>query len=276
MSYTRPVSPGLRAYAWLLTILSLSFGCGGEKDPQPVDCSASTLSVSIAGSTDATSCQASDGTATAAAQGAGDNVSYSINGVDFQESPEFTGLKAGNYVLTVTDLSTCTSTASFTIGVEGSILKIETVTTKHAGCEGKEGEISISAAGDGALTYQLGTSDFQTSNTFTGLASGVYSIRVRDELGCEVFSQANVLAGTSYSGQVKNIIQVNCAVDGCHNGDEGQDLDWTIFSNVQANAEDIKSLSLNGDMPPSDSDLSLTAEEKALIACWVNDGALNN
>lgn len=85
----------------------------------------------------------------------------------------------------------------------------------------------------------------------------------------------------SYAGQVKPIIDTNCAIvgdGGCHNGGNGSSRDWREFSNVQAHASEIKnrirrSPGSAGYMPKIG---SLTEEQISLISCWVDQGAQNN
>ncbi|UII30849.1 hypothetical protein LVD17_21380 [Fulvivirga ulvae] len=261
--------------ALTLGLLWLS-GCSSEKDPAPVNCEDSNLQVEVDQVQNVSDCLAEDGGVTVSAQGGEGDLQYSVNGVDFQASEAFTGLSAGNYVVTVRDAGECEVTTSFSVGVEGSILAINNINVTSAGCESEEGVLVIDAVGEGQLSYQLDNGTFQSSNTFNGLASGTYRVVVREEAGCEVFEQVTILNGTSYEQQVKEIITTNCAIDGCHNGNLGANLNWNDFTKVKEHADGIKRLTQNGSMPPSTSSQSLTQEEKDLIACWVDDGALNN
>lgn len=261
--------------ALTLGLLWLS-GCTSEKDPAPVNCEESDLQVGIDQVQNVSDCLAEDGGVTASAQGGQGDFEYSVNGVDFQASGVFTGLSAGNYVLTVRDAGECEVTSSFTVAVDGSLLAINSITATTAGCESDGGEIVVDAVGEGELSYQLDNGTFQASNTFSGLTAGTYRVVVKDGAGCQIFAEKTILNGTSYEQQVKEIITTNCAIEGCHNGDLGTSRNWTVFANVKEHADDIKRLTQNGAMPPSTSSQSLTQEEKDLIACWVEDGALNN
>ncbi|MGC3946618.1 MAG: hypothetical protein QM762_19195 [Chryseolinea sp.] len=85
----------------------------------------------------------------------------------------------------------------------------------------------------------------------------------------------------SYAGQVKPIIDSHCAIvgdGGCHNGGNGPDRDWGVFSNVQSHASEIKNRITRapgsaGYMPKIG---SLTDEQIRVISCWVDQGAQNN
>ena len=38
----------------------------------------------------------------------------------------------------------------------------------------------------------------------------------------------------SYASEVDPIVNTNCAITDCHNGDNGADKNWTVFSNFQS------------------------------------------
>jgi hypothetical protein len=82
----------------------------------------------------------------------------------------------------------------------------------------------------------------------------------------------------SYATQVAAIVNTKCAISGCHNGDNGQDKNWTVFSTFQQNAQDVKDRinrlpGTPGRMPAVG---TLTSEQIQTITCWVDQGALNN
>ena len=64
----------------------------------------------------------------------------------------------------------------------------------------------------------------------------------------------------------------NCAVSGCHNGT--QFPDFRSLSNIQQNKDQIRQRTQTGNMPPNGR--SLTQQQIDLIACWIDDGALDN
>ena len=82
----------------------------------------------------------------------------------------------------------------------------------------------------------------------------------------------------SYADQVRPIVNTNCAITGCHNGDMGPSLNWTVFDTFQQNSADVKDRinrppGTPGHMPAQG---SITAEQIQTITCWVDQGALNN
>jgi hypothetical protein len=82
----------------------------------------------------------------------------------------------------------------------------------------------------------------------------------------------------SFEQDVNPIVTSTCAISGCHNGDNGADKDWTVFSKFQSNAADVRDRITRpegtaGHMPLSG---DLSAEEIQTIVCWVDQGALDN
>jgi uncharacterized membrane protein len=92
-----------------------------------------------------------------------------------------------------------------------------------------------------------------------------------------------------FTNDVLPIILSNCAISGCHGGGSAADgVDLTSYANI-INTGDVDAFDLDGSklyrvitetdpgdrMPPSPS-APLTADQIALIAKWINQGALNN
>ena len=83
----------------------------------------------------------------------------------------------------------------------------------------------------------------------------------------------------TFAEHVKPIIETKCAISGCHNGDMGPDLNWTDFGEFHERAASglVKFRVTHRIMPPSNSSGGpLTQEQINAIACWSDQGALNN
>ena len=80
---------------------------------------------------------------------------------------------------------------------------------------------------------------------------------------------------TSYENDIKPVLETNCALSGCHAGNNGLP-DFTDKSEVFDNAAAIKFRTSNRTMPPSSSGLTLTNNEIKSIECWVDAGAPDN
>ncbi len=129
----------------------------------------------------------SDGTAHIFVDGGVPPYLYSINGVDFQKEPAFSGLSGGGYVAVVLDKNGNTATQTFFID-EPPVITIETVIVLNS--------IEITAkGGTGTFTYSLNGGPFQPEPVFKDLPNGIYSVVVRDANGCtaETTAQIDVL-----------------------------------------------------------------------------------
>jgi len=96
-----------------------------------------------------------------------------------------TGLTVGTYSLTVTDANTCTATATVTL-TEPEAVSIAFVVTDITCFGRRDGTITVQATGGiPPYRYSLNNGGLQPSNVFSGLSSGVFTIRVEDASGCE-------------------------------------------------------------------------------------------
>lgn len=269
------ISKNLKTFLSIVLWISLVVytGCSSNDEPQPVDCKTSTLAVSST-STNPTSCAAADGTISATATGGEGPYQFALDSQPYTSSASFTALSPGIYQLKVKDSNGCERTKSVTVSLPGSTLAA-TVSLVDSGCKTANGTVTINATGGtGPYTYKLNDGVASSSATFTNLSAGTYSAKVIDNAGCSTTQSVKVLSGTKYSTQVKNIIDTNCAISGCHVTGGAAPITWTTIENVQSRAADIKQKTQSGEMPKGGP--KLPQAQLDLIACWVDDGALNN
>jgi hypothetical protein len=241
-------------------------------------CNGITVVVSLT-KVDPTSGQ-SNGSITATATG-GSGFTYSLNGGAFQVSGTFTGLAAGTYTVTAKNSNGCLGTASITlIGTNpcnGITITITSAIVNYTPCTTPAtGRITVTASGSSGFTYNLNGGAYQSSNIFSNLAAGTYTIGVRDANGCSNTATATV--GTTAQGAtfapVRTLITNRCSGSGCHigtgNNAAGYNFDndcsivtyWSQINNAAV---------VNGTMPKSPQP-KLTAAEKQLITNWINAG----
>jgi len=258
---------------YLLGIILFASSCGNnEDDPVPVDCSLNPIT--ITSSTTAENCGASDGVLELKGSGGQGDFSFSIDGgSSFQTTGVFSNLTSATYSVVVRDSNDCESTSSIVLNNVGGIT-ISIDNTVNSMCGTSEGQIITSSTGGTNIQFKLDDGSLQSSGTFTGLATGTYTVHaVEVSTGCSTSAEATILSGVSFAATIQNIITTKCAISGCHNGDNGSSRNWTVFANVQNNASNIKTRTQNRSMPQTG---SLTQEQIDLIACWVDDGAMNN
>jgi len=115
----------------------------------------------------------------------GDNLSYSINGTDFQSLALFSNLTPGSYLLTVKTSAGCTTAMPFTINTAPQLPAVANVTVTQPDCNGvTTGSIIVNSPIDLGLTYSIDGINFQSGTTFNNLAPGTYTVTVSTALGC--------------------------------------------------------------------------------------------
>lgn len=131
----------------------------------------------------AAACNSNNGSITATGTGGIAPLTYSINGFDFQASNIFSGLLAGNYTLYVKDNTGCYSTT--VVNVPSIPRPVVTAFTVAATCNNNDGIlIANGSAGTTPYQYSLDGTVFQSSNSFSGLAAGTYTVTIKDARGC--------------------------------------------------------------------------------------------
>ena len=79
---------------------------------------------------------------------------------------------------------------------------------------------------------------------------------------------------TNFTASVNPLIQSNCAKPDCHgNGSLNGPGPLTSYAQIFAAKARIRTAVANGDMPR---DRTFSAQEKAIITCWIDAGAPNN
>jgi gliding motility-associated-like protein len=138
------------------------------------------------------SCGNSNGSIQAVASNGVAPYQYSIDAVNFNTTGNFTGLAAGNYTITVKDAINNIGTANVTIGNSNGPA-VGTIVTLPADCTNQNGFINVSAMGGTApLLYSIDGITYSPNPSFTGLAAGTYTVRVKDANGCISSSTATV------------------------------------------------------------------------------------
>jgi hypothetical protein len=140
----------------------------------------------------ASSCVGGDGTITVTGNGGTPGYLYKIDGGTFSSNNHFTGLAAGDHKIVVKDANSCTFTYAGITVLTAPVMNVTASTIKVSSCTGNDGSITGYYYGgvvDGItpLQYKLdgdASKPFQTSNTFTGLAAGNYTVTIQDSKGC--------------------------------------------------------------------------------------------
>jgi len=87
----------------------------------------------------------------------------------------------GTYTVTVTNIFDCEGSKTFTLLPSGRATSADIRINDFMG---GANSVTITPQGTGTYEYSLGDSTYQESNTFNGLATGEYTVFIRDANGC--------------------------------------------------------------------------------------------
>src|SRR5436305_4265132 len=192
----------LAAGSYTITVKDAN-GCTTTQ-PVTITQPAAALSSSISSQTNVACFGSSTGSVTVSGSGGTTPYTYSIDGTNFGNSGTFSNLAAGSYTITVKDANGCTTTQPVTITQPASGLIASALATNPA-CSTGTGSITVTASGGtGTLSYSIDGTNFQASNVFNGLASGSYTITVKDANGCTTTTGATVTIPTAVTASSSN------------------------------------------------------------------------
>ncbi|WP_250437313.1 T9SS type B sorting domain-containing protein [Hanstruepera flava] len=162
----------------------------------------------VANETSNVSCDNNIGTITAIASGGWGQYEYELTGaatVAYSPNGTFTNLSAGTYTVNVRDASGCIASDTVTLTEPTPITATFTPNTTQLSCFGDQNAtitVTNVTGGQGAnYTYTLNTilptpssSGPQTSNVFSDLGAGTYSVTINDGYNCTMTSVDIVIA----------------------------------------------------------------------------------
>ncbi|HRH38831.1 MAG TPA: hypothetical protein PK760_10825, partial [Flavobacteriales bacterium] len=188
------------SYTFTWTVLS-NDGCSTQDD---VTITFSDPIVPVVATVDAICNGACNGTASVATTGGNGAYSYVWSNGIAGNTPTATGICAGDYSVTVSDVNNCNSSMPFHIG-EPNALQIDAIIAEDESCPGEcDGEILV-VDPQGAQYSINGGDSFQGTALFTGLCPGDFDIVMQDANGCLASGTASinaagpVVAGFTYS-----------------------------------------------------------------------------
>jgi len=167
------------------------------------------------------SCQSSAGEITILARSQNGGLEFSIDGINYYESNNFTNLSEGNYTAYVQDDAGCTAESLVSISGSPSI-GIGIVDITSPSCFDDDGIITLNPfGGTGEIMFAINGGIIQSENNFENLHSGEYEVSFIDELGCET-SQVVTIPIPLCPIYIPNVISANS---------DNQDEVFQIFTN---------------------------------------------
>lgn len=144
--------------------------------------------------------------------GAGDDSFSKDGGVNYQTSPDFTGLSKGTYTIRAKDINDCVSWDNQKVDItQNSEIQILFTEIHQAECGHSNGYLVSSATGGiGPYTYRWtaeGKTDSELVNArLENVKAGQYPLIVTDHLGCAKSSSASV---SNPEGPVFSVVDIN-------------------------------------------------------------------
>ncbi|UII77634.1 T9SS type B sorting domain-containing protein [Flagellimonas sp. HMM57] len=130
-----------------------------------------------------------------------------------QTSGEFNGLPAGTYYVHITSMD-CTYTSTVINIIDPAPLQIDRQESTNVTCSGLEdGTITVEVSGGtGDIVYAItpNLNQFDTVNTFTDLAPGIYDVIAQDSNGCFEVFQFEIEPATPIEANAINIMDEVC------------------------------------------------------------------
>jgi hypothetical protein len=262
----------MRVALWI-SVIGLAASCSSDVDP--VDCEVSGPSINLLQTSSASGCDISDGGMHIAVAGGQEPLTLYVNDEAVEGMEQINNLAAGVYSVTVRDANHCTATLD-NVTILAADFSFTASLQPNTSCLAGNGSVTVDVTSTNPpYSFKLGNGSFTANNFFDDLPSGNHVITVQDNNNCTITLTVTVpqgVTGTSWSNDIKPILEKNCAISGCHNG-VSRSNNFREYASTKSFAPSIKTKTQDKSMP---FDGSLTQNEIDLIACWVDDGALQN
>lgn len=156
---------------------------------------------------------------------------------------DLTGLAAGTYSITITDVFGCTAVEAYTLTNNPGTMVLSGNATDES-CGNGLGAVNLNVFG-GAVPYDYSWNNGAISQDISGLHGGTYSVTVSDAFGCAGFFSANIINNTGgFMAAIDTVIPETC---GIANGSvqldvSGGQIPYDFSWNNGATTEDISGL----------------------------------
>lgn len=136
---------------------------------------------------------------------------YFYNWSNGEATEDISGLSAGTYSITITDVSGCVMTTSFTVS-EPTAISLSISGTNVSCNGGTDGTASVTASG-GTPPYTYLWSGGQTSASISGIAAGTHDVSVTDANGCSM-SASTVVSEPAAISITVTVTDESCMASG--------------------------------------------------------------
>ncbi|MBO3698687.1 SprB repeat-containing protein, partial [Roseivirga sp. E12] len=156
----------------------------------------------------------------------GGSAPYTYAWSNASNSEDISGLTAGDYTITVTDVNGCSLVETITVTQPLAALSTAAVVTDIGCFGGSDGSIQLTPAG-GTAPYSYSWNTGSTSKDIFGLSDGSYQVTITDANGCSIVENYTIAmpAALQSSGTQVNVL--------C-NGDNTGSIDLTVTGGTGA------------------------------------------
>ena len=142
--------------------------------------------------TKASSCH-NDATITVKQKGGTPPLQYSLNNINFYNSPSFTSMAPGIYTAWVRDKNKCIDSLTGITVTQLPLLKITAKKTDLTCKNSDDGTITLTAQGGlKPYLYTVDSINYVSSNMFSNLTPGTYKAGFKDAKSCSIFSTVTI------------------------------------------------------------------------------------
>jgi hypothetical protein len=123
----------------------------------------------------------------------GSGAGFTYNWSNGATSKDVGNLAAGNYTVTIRDVSIgCSLSQTFTVTQPASLLSLTATRTNVTGCATPGTITATGSGGTSPYQYRLSNGSFQSAATFSNLPAGDYTVWVSDARGCTTSRLVNI------------------------------------------------------------------------------------
>ncbi len=202
---TTATATGLSAGTYTVTVTDIN-NC--TEETQAIISEPTILAGNIINQLDATCFNGTDGSIEV--NGTGGTAPYTFLWSNATTLGLNSGLSAGTYTVTITDLNGCTTTTQGTIG-QASQITLTTIALSNPLCNGgNQGAGEVIASG-GAGGYSYIWSNSATTPIITGLTAGTYTVTVSDANSCTEVDQFTLTEPSVISTTITSTNNPQCA-----------------------------------------------------------------
>ncbi len=161
---------------------------------------------------------------------AGGAAPYSYLWSNGATTEDITGIGAGTFTVTVTDVNGCTSEASITLTQSGNLAAIlipSSYNENGVSCFGSTDGYILTTVTGGATPYTYLWSNGETTSTITGLGAGIYTVTITDANGCNVVSTEVLTEPEVLTVSSADVTNITC------NGFANGSIDITVTGGTQ-------------------------------------------